>query len=75
LTRVGGALPRFLSNSESSVTMILRMKAKFRSNVGKRWPAERTDAILQKFWALDRTNDVRSLRRAVTPGMTSSPSR
>jgi hypothetical protein len=30
-------------------------------NVGKRWPAERTDAILQKFWALDRTNDVRSL--------------
>jgi hypothetical protein len=25
----------------------------------KRWPAERTDAILRKFWALDGTNDVR----------------
>jgi 2-methylcitrate dehydratase len=37
------------------------VERKFCSNVGKRWPAERTDAILQKFWALDRTDDVRSL--------------
>jgi 2-methylcitrate dehydratase len=37
------------------------VERKFRSNVGKRWPAERTDATLQKFWALDRTDDVRGL--------------
>jgi 2-methylcitrate dehydratase len=37
------------------------VERKFRSNVGNRWPAERTAAILQKFWALDRTDDVRSL--------------
>ena len=37
------------------------VERKFRSNVGKRWPAERTAAILQTLWALDRTEDVRGL--------------
>jgi 2-methylcitrate dehydratase len=34
------------------------VERKFRSNVGKRWPQERTDAILQALWALDRTDDL-----------------
>jgi len=37
------------------------VERKFRGNVGKRWPRERTDAILQTLWALDRTPDVAAL--------------
>jgi len=37
------------------------VERKFRSNVGKRWPQERTDAILQALWALDRTDDLPAL--------------
>jgi 2-methylcitrate dehydratase len=31
---------------------------KFRGNVGKRWPPERTNAVLQMLWALDRVDDL-----------------
>ena len=31
---------------------------KFRGNVGKRWPRERTDAVLNALWALDETKDL-----------------
>ena len=34
------------------------VERKFRANVGKRLPQERTDAILQALWALDRTDDL-----------------
>jgi hypothetical protein len=34
---------------------------KFRGNVGKTWPTERTAAILQALWVLERTPDVRAL--------------
>ena len=34
------------------------IERKFRSNVGKRWPAERTGTILQALWALDRTDNL-----------------
>ncbi len=34
---------------------------KFRRNVGKRWPQDRTDAILRALWGLDRTDDLRGL--------------
>jgi 2-methylcitrate dehydratase len=34
------------------------VERKFRGNVGKRWPRERTDAILQALWALDQTDDL-----------------
>jgi 2-methylcitrate dehydratase len=37
------------------------VERKFRANVGKRWPAERTAEILQALWALDRTDDLRGL--------------
>jgi 2-methylcitrate dehydratase len=33
------------------------IERKFRGNVGKRWPRERTDAILQALWELDRTDN------------------
>jgi hypothetical protein len=29
--------------------------------VGRRWPGERTDAVLQALWSLEGTNDVSSL--------------
>jgi 2-methylcitrate dehydratase len=36
---------------------------KFRSNVGKRWPKEKTDAVLKALWALDETKDLSALLR------------
>jgi 2-methylcitrate dehydratase len=37
------------------------VERKFRGNVGKRWPQERTDAILQALWGLDRTDNIAAL--------------
>ena len=37
------------------------MERKFRDNVGKRWPKERTTAILRAMWALEQTNNVSTL--------------
>jgi 2-methylcitrate dehydratase len=37
------------------------VERKFRSNIGKRWPRERTDAVLQALWALERTEDLSAL--------------
>ena len=37
------------------------VERKFRGNVGRRWPRERTDAVLQDLWALDRTQDIAAL--------------
>ena len=34
------------------------VERKFRGNVGKRWPQQRTDAILQALWALDQMDDL-----------------
>jgi 2-methylcitrate dehydratase len=34
------------------------VERKFRGNVGKRWPRERTDAILQALWSLDQADDL-----------------
>jgi 2-methylcitrate dehydratase len=34
------------------------VERKFRGNVGGRWPRERTDAVLQELWAVDRTQDI-----------------
>jgi 2-methylcitrate dehydratase len=34
---------------------------KFVSNIGKRWPPERTAAVLQALWALERTDDLRAV--------------
>ncbi len=32
------------------------VERKFRGNIGKRWPSERTDRVLQSLWELDRTD-------------------
>jgi 2-methylcitrate dehydratase len=37
------------------------IERKFRDNVEKRWPRERTDAILQSLWALEGLNDLSSM--------------
>jgi 2-methylcitrate dehydratase len=37
------------------------VERKFRSNVRKRWPEERIEAILQALWSLEHTDDVASL--------------
>jgi 2-methylcitrate dehydratase len=37
------------------------VERKFRSNVGKRWPQQRTDNVLQALWALERTDDLSDL--------------
>jgi 2-methylcitrate dehydratase len=34
------------------------VERKFRGNIGKRWPAQRTDAVLEALWALDQTKDL-----------------
>lgn len=39
---------------------------KFRSNVGKRWPRERTDALLRALWTLDKTSDLTGLLGRLT---------
>jgi 2-methylcitrate dehydratase len=42
------------------------IERKFRGNVGKRWPKERTDRILQALWSLEQVSDVRSLLSNLT---------
>jgi 2-methylcitrate dehydratase len=42
------------------------VERKFRGNVGKRWPAERTASILEAMWSLERTPDVGALLASLT---------
>ena len=42
------------------------VERKFRDNVGKRWPRERTAAVLEALWELDRAPDVRGLLGELT---------
>jgi 2-methylcitrate dehydratase len=42
------------------------VERKFRDNVGKRWSQERTGAILQALWTLERAPDVRGLLGELT---------
>jgi 2-methylcitrate dehydratase len=37
------------------------VERKFRGNVGKRWPTERTDAVLQALWRLEQADDLGAL--------------
>jgi 2-methylcitrate dehydratase len=37
------------------------VERKFLANVGKRWPAQRADEVLQALWALDRADDLPGL--------------
>src|SRR5437899_5796849 len=42
------------------------VERKFRGNVGARWPRERTDAVLQDLWVVDRTQDIAALLRKLS---------
>jgi 2-methylcitrate dehydratase len=39
---------------------------KFRGNIGKRWPTQKTDAVLQSLWALENAKDVGALLAKMT---------
>jgi len=39
---------------------------KFRGNIGKRWPREKTDAVLQSLWVLEKTQDIGALLATLT---------
>jgi len=44
------------------------IERKFRGNIGKRWPRERTDAVLSDLWALDQTSDLAALLGKLSNG-------
>jgi 2-methylcitrate dehydratase len=54
LTRLVDRMPGFPGQPASRADV----ERKFHSNVAGRWPAQRTDAVLQALWALDRTADL-----------------
>jgi 2-methylcitrate dehydratase len=43
------------------------VERKFRSNIGKRWPRQQTDAVLMALWALDRNDDLATLLNTLAP--------
>ena len=57
ITRQVDSMPGFPGQPMSRADV----EKKFRSNVGKRWPQQRTGAILQSLWALDGTDNLRGL--------------
>src|SRR4051812_10130904 len=57
ITRLVDSMPSFAGQPATRPDV----ERKFRSNVGKRWPRERTDAVLQALWALDRTDGLPAL--------------
>ena len=57
ITRLIDSLPGFPGQPMSRADV----ERKFRSNIGKRWPHERTDTVLQALWAFNRTDDLPSL--------------
>jgi 2-methylcitrate dehydratase len=57
ITRLVDTMPGFPGQPTSRADV----ERKFCSNVGNRLPRERTSAVLQALWALDRTEDLSSL--------------
>jgi 2-methylcitrate dehydratase len=57
VTRLVDSMPGFPGQPISRADV----ERKFRSNVGKRWPQQRTDAVLKALWDLDRTEDLPAL--------------
>ncbi len=51
------AMPGFAGQAMSRADI----ERKFRSNVGKRWPSERTESSLRALWTLDTAGDARGL--------------
>jgi 2-methylcitrate dehydratase len=42
------------------------IERKFRGNIGKRWPREKTDAVLESLWTLENTRDIGALLATLT---------
>ncbi len=42
------------------------VERKFRSNIGKRWPRQQTDTVLEALWAFERTDDLSALLNKLT---------
>ena len=42
------------------------IERKFRGNIGKRWPRQKTDAALQSLWVLENTQDIGALLATLT---------
>jgi 2-methylcitrate dehydratase len=57
VTREADDVPGFVNRPMSRADV----DRKFRGNVGKRWPEQRTDAVLKALWALDETKDLSGL--------------
>ncbi len=57
ITRLVDSMPSFAGQPATRPDV----ERKFRRNVGKRWPLERTDAVLQALWALDRTDGLSAM--------------
>jgi 2-methylcitrate dehydratase len=57
ITREVNTLPGFPGQPISRADV----ERKFRGNIGKRWPREHTDAVLQALWALERTENLSQL--------------
>jgi len=57
VTRLVDSMPGFPGQPMSRADM----ERKFRRNVGKRWPQQQTDAVLESLWTLDRTDDLTAL--------------
>lgn len=62
VTQLVEKMPGFAGQPMSRVDI----ERKFRSNIGKRWPKERTDRILNSLWSLERLPDTRSLLGPLT---------
>ena len=63
LTRLVDSMPGFPGQPMSRADV----ERKFHSNVGNRWPQERSDEVLQALWKLDRADDLSSLLRRLAP--------
>jgi 2-methylcitrate dehydratase len=57
MTRLVDTMPGFPGEPMSRADV----ERKFRSNIGKRWPHQQTDSVLQALWALERTTDLSAL--------------
>lgn len=57
VTRLVDKMPGFPGQPPSRADV----ERKFRSNVGKRWPKARTDAVLEALWRLDKTDNLSAL--------------
>jgi hypothetical protein len=42
------------------------IERKFRGNTGKRWPREKTGAVLESLWTMENTRDIGAMLATLT---------